>query len=41
LVLQAYLSEEEFEEKFGMPKTVFYKLAKWKQNKFKMTLDLF
>ncbi|XP_022948221.1 villin-1 isoform X1 [Cucurbita moschata] len=38
---EAYLSEEEFEEKFGMPKTVFYKLAKWKQNKFKMTLDLF
>ncbi|XP_022148363.1 villin-1 [Momordica charantia] len=38
---EAYLSEEEFGEKFGLPKTTFYKLPKWKQNKLKMTLNLF
>ncbi|KAA0061837.1 villin-1 [Cucumis melo var. makuwa] len=38
---EAYLSIEEFEEKFGMEKTTFYKLPKWKQNKLKMTLHLF
>ncbi|XP_038901594.1 villin-1 isoform X1 [Benincasa hispida] len=38
---EAYLSEEEFEEKFGMGKIAFYKLPKWKQNKLKMTLHLF
>ncbi|MED6197722.1 actin filament capping, partial [Stylosanthes scabra] len=38
---EAYLSNEEFHEKFGMPKTAFYKLPKWKQNKLKMSLDLF
>lgn len=38
---EAYLSKEEFEEKFGMEKTAFYKLPKWKQNKLKMTLHLF
>ncbi|OMO84328.1 Villin headpiece [Corchorus capsularis] len=38
---EAYLSEEEFAEKFGMPKAAFYKLAKWRQNKLKMALDLF
>ncbi|XVF05346.1 hypothetical protein REPUB_Repub05bG0164200 [Reevesia pubescens] len=38
---EAYLSEEEFAEKFGMPKGAFYKQPKWRQNKLKMALDLF
>ncbi|KAK8679810.1 hypothetical protein V6N13_145244 [Hibiscus sabdariffa] len=38
---EAYLSEEEFAEKFGMPKGAFYKLPKWRQNKLKMTVGLF
>lgn len=38
---EAYLSEEEFAEKFGMPKGAFYKLPKWRQNKLKMAVDLF
>lgn len=38
---EAYLSHEEFHEKFGMPKSAFYKLPRWKQNKLKMSLDLF
>ncbi|XP_021278975.1 villin-1 isoform X1 [Herrania umbratica] len=38
---EAYLSEEEFAEKFGMPKGAFYKLPRWRQNKLKMAVDLF
>ncbi|XP_022755879.1 villin-1 isoform X2 [Durio zibethinus] len=38
---EAYLSQEEFAEKFGMPKGAFYKLPKWRQNKLKMALNLF
>ncbi|KAJ3693687.1 hypothetical protein LUZ60_009167 [Juncus effusus] len=38
---EAYLSVEEFEEKFGMKKAQFYKLPKWRQNKLKSDLDLF
>ncbi|KAK7289772.1 hypothetical protein RIF29_03698 [Crotalaria pallida] len=38
---EAYLSNEEFREKFGMQKLAFHKLPKWKQNKLKMSLDLF
>ncbi|TKY47120.1 Villin-1 protein [Spatholobus suberectus] len=38
---EVYLSNEEFREKFGIPKSAFYKLPKWKQNKMKMSLDLF
>ncbi|CAH9070492.1 unnamed protein product [Cuscuta epithymum] len=38
---ETYLSSEEFREKFGMTKEAFYKLPKWKQNKLKMTLQLF
>ncbi|KAM7256651.1 hypothetical protein ACFE04_012392 [Oxalis oulophora] len=38
---EVYLSDEEFEEKFKMTKGAFYKLAKWKQNKLKMSLNLF
>ncbi|KAH1197071.1 Villin-1 [Glycine max] len=38
---EVYLSNEEFREKFGMPKSAFYKLPRWKQNKLKMSLDLF
>ncbi|KAL8493454.1 hypothetical protein ACS0TY_024605 [Phlomoides rotata] len=38
---ETYLSVEEFREKFGMTKSSFYKLPKWKQNKLKVSLDLF
>ncbi|XVF46731.1 hypothetical protein PTKIN_Ptkin03bG0051900 [Pterospermum kingtungense] len=38
---EAYLSEEEFGEKIGMPRGAFYKLPKWRQNKLKMAVDLF
>ncbi|XP_031107694.1 villin-4-like [Ipomoea triloba] len=38
---ETYLSSVEFREKFGMTKDAFYKLPKWKQNKLKMTLQLF
>lgn len=41
ILAQTYLSSEEFREKFGMAKDVFYKLPKWKQNKMKMALHLF
>ncbi|XP_011069945.1 villin-4 [Sesamum indicum] len=38
---ETYLSSEEFKEKFGMAKSAFNKLPKWKQNKLKVTLQLF
>ncbi|KAI9080938.1 hypothetical protein K1719_037099 [Acacia pycnantha] len=38
---ETYLSSAEFKEKFGMTKDAFYKLPKWKQNKFKMVFQLF
>ncbi|GAB2234000.1 hypothetical protein Drorol1_Dr00003235 [Drosera rotundifolia] len=38
---EAYLSKEEFREKFGMTRSAFYKLPKWKQNKLKMPVNLF
>ncbi|XP_059660858.1 villin-1 isoform X2 [Cornus florida] len=38
---EAYLSDEEFQEKFGMPKRDFYELPKWRRNKMKMSLHLF
>lgn len=38
---EAYLSDEEFQEKFGMTKNAFYKLPKWRQNKLKISLHLF
>ncbi|PKA49474.1 Villin-4 [Apostasia shenzhenica] len=38
---EAYLSSAEFKEKFNMPKSAFYKLPKWKQNKLKMAVHLF
>ncbi|XP_020265877.1 villin-5-like isoform X2 [Asparagus officinalis] len=38
---ETYLSSAEFKEKFGMTKDAFYKLPKWRQNKLKMTLQLF
>ncbi|KAL8149454.1 hypothetical protein AgCh_006459 [Apium graveolens] len=38
---EAYLSSEEFNNKFNMTKSAFYKLPKWKQNKLKMSLQLF
>ncbi|KAL2232858.1 UNVERIFIED_CONTAM: Villin-5, partial [Sesamum indicum] len=33
---ETYLSSEEFKEKFGMAKSAFNKLPKWKQNKLKL-----
>ncbi|KAL8233011.1 hypothetical protein R6Q57_002789 [Mikania cordata] len=38
---EAYLSEEEFQEKLAMSKRAFYQLPRWKQNKLKMSLHLF
>ncbi|GAA0155569.1 non-motor actin binding protein [Lithospermum erythrorhizon] len=38
---ETYLSSTEFKEKFQMEKDAFYKLPKWKQNKLKMSLQLF
>ncbi|GAV89081.1 Gelsolin domain-containing protein/VHP domain-containing protein, partial [Cephalotus follicularis] len=38
---ETYLSQEEFEDKFGMTKSAFNGLPKWKQNKLKMSIDLF
>ncbi|XP_073305104.1 villin-4-like [Primulina huaijiensis] len=38
---EKYLSSQEFKEKFEMTKDAFYKLPKWKQNKLKVTLELF
>nr|XP_027110980.1 villin-1-like isoform X2 [Coffea arabica] len=38
---EAYLSNEEFQERFGMSKQNFYQLPKWRQNKLKMSLHLF
>lgn len=38
---EAYLSEEEFQEKFSMSKGAFYQLPKWRQNKLKVSLFLF
>ncbi|KAK1299381.1 Villin-1 [Acorus calamus] len=38
---EAYLCEEEFLEKFGMTKKTFYELPKWRQNKQKISLNLF
>ncbi|KAK6927086.1 Villin headpiece [Dillenia turbinata] len=38
---EAYLSEEEFKEKFKMTKSAFYALPKWRQNKHKLSLHLF
>jgi gelsolin len=39
--MQIYLSTAEFCEKFGITRTAFYKLPKWKQNKLKTALQLF
>ncbi|KAF8396928.1 hypothetical protein HHK36_018563 [Tetracentron sinense] len=38
---EAYLSSEEFQDKFGMTKEAFYELPKWRQNKIKTSLHLF
>ncbi|PKI31867.1 hypothetical protein CRG98_047753, partial [Punica granatum] len=38
---EAYLSEDEFQEKFEITRKSFYQLPKWRQNKLKMTLHLF
>jgi gelsolin len=38
---EAYLTSVEFKEKFEMTKNEFYKLPKWKQNKLKMSVNLF
>ncbi|CAN8301556.1 unnamed protein product [Cochlearia groenlandica] len=38
---EAYMTTAEFKEKFEMTKNEFYKLPKWKQNKLKMSVNLF
>ncbi|XP_030969070.1 villin-1 isoform X2 [Quercus lobata] len=38
---EAYLSDEDFQDKFGMTKRAFYELPKWRQNKLKTSLHLF
>ncbi|XP_012067717.1 villin-1 isoform X2 [Jatropha curcas] len=38
---EAYLCDEEFQEKFGMTRKAFYELAKWRQDKLKISLHLF
>ncbi|GFZ01612.1 villin-like 1 [Actinidia rufa] len=38
---EAYLSDEEFEERFKMSRRAFYELPKWRQNKLKLSLHLF
>ncbi|CAN8285439.1 unnamed protein product [Cochlearia groenlandica] len=38
---EAYLTEQEFKERFEMAKSEFYELPKWKQNELKMYLHLF
>ncbi|EPS70629.1 hypothetical protein M569_04129, partial [Genlisea aurea] len=38
---ETYLSSEEFKQTFGMAKSTFYQLPKWRQNKLKMSLQLF
>ncbi|XP_010256568.1 PREDICTED: villin-1 isoform X2 [Nelumbo nucifera] len=38
---EAYLSHEEFQVMFGMTKRAFYELPKWRQNKHKISLNLF
>lgn len=40
-LLQAYLSDEDFEAILEMPKEAFYKLPKWKQDQLKKKVDLF
>ncbi|KAL2923591.1 Villin-2 [Bienertia sinuspersici] len=38
---EAYLSDEEFQSIFGMPKEAFYNLPRWKQDMQKKKFDLF
>ncbi|EPS72001.1 hypothetical protein M569_02755 [Genlisea aurea] len=38
---EGYLSSQEFKDRFGMTKISFYKLPKWKQDKLKVSLNLF
>lgn len=38
---ESYLSNEEFQEIFLMDKDTFYKLPRWKQDKYKVLFDLF
>ncbi|KAJ8749772.1 hypothetical protein K2173_012323 [Erythroxylum novogranatense] len=38
---EAYLCDQEFEEKFRMRRKEFYGLPKWRQNKLKLSLNLF
>jgi hypothetical protein len=40
-ILQAYLSDSEFQSVFGMTKDAFYKQPGWKQELQKRKADLF
>jgi len=41
LILQAYLSDSEFQTVFGMTKDAFYQQPNWKQELQKRKADLF
>jgi hypothetical protein len=41
LILQAYLSDSEFQSVFGMTKDAFYRQPNWKQELQKRKADLF
>jgi len=41
LIIETYLSDEEFEQVIGMSKKNFYLLPQWKQNKLKQSAGLF
>ncbi|KAH7293292.1 hypothetical protein KP509_28G019500 [Ceratopteris richardii] len=38
---EAYLSNQDFQDTFRMDRETFYKLPKWKQDKYKILMDLF
>ena len=41
LFFQAYLTDEDFEEIFKMPKDAFYSLPEWKRVNMKKQVNLF
>ncbi len=38
---QSYLSDEEFEQVFGLSREVFYSLKQWRQQQLKKNAGLF
>ena len=41
LIIESYLSDQEFQEVFGMNQTNFYSLPNWKQRELKQSAGLF